>query len=220
MADITPITGSLPQLPGLPVPSVGQLIQKSLPGMLPSSLVNQITQLLYVKTHIGGYFFDAIFRTEHTSQLAITSHPVQGGANISDHCYLQPARVVMDVGASDCNASVVLGQFLTASSKSKSAFDALFDTQKQRMPIDLHTRLKDYKNMLIENIVVNDDLKTSSAVRATVTLRQVITVDVAPVTVSARAHATNTTSGGVPQPVVPNRTIARQIGIATGIEKP
>ena len=39
------------------------------------------SELIYVKTNIAGYFFDAFLDMEHTSEMKITSHPVQQGAN-------------------------------------------------------------------------------------------------------------------------------------------
>ena len=116
-------------IPGLPTAGVGQLLklsQMGVPAVLTEALFKQFANLCYVKTSIGGFFFDAVFRTNHESHLRITSHPVQGGANISDHCFMEPARITMEIGMSDANPSVVFGQFLGGSgSKSQAAFDEL-----------------------------------------------------------------------------------------------
>lgn len=52
-------------------------------------------ELIYCKTNIAGFFFDAVLNvsTEHTA--VVTSHPVQTGANISDHMYLEPVQITM-----------------------------------------------------------------------------------------------------------------------------
>ncbi|HEX4209508.1 MAG TPA: hypothetical protein VHY56_03880, partial [Candidatus Binataceae bacterium] len=44
------------------------------------------------------YVFDAILRAEHQRELRKTEHPVQTGANITDHAYLLPARITLEIG--------------------------------------------------------------------------------------------------------------------------
>ena len=210
-------------IPGLPTAGLGQITriaQMGLPAVLTDALFKQIANLCYVKTSIGGYFFDAVFRTTHESHLVITKHPVQGGANVSDHCYMEPARVTMDIGMSDANPTTIFGQFLGGSGeKSKAAFDALREMQGSRQTLDVYTRLASYKNMLIESLSFPDDLKSATGLRATVTLQQIIVVDVPVTKVSARPHTSSNTTGGNVVPVVLDQSVARKIGIITGREK-
>lgn len=201
-------------VPGLPKAGVGQLLrvsQMGLPAVLTDALFKQIANLCYVKTSIGGYFFDAVFRVNHESHLVITKHPVQGGANVSDHCYMEPARVTMEIGMSDANPTTILGQFLGRSgSKSQSAFDALREMQSNRQTVDAYTRLASYKNMLVESINVPDDIKSATGLRASVTLQQIIVVDVPVIKVSARPAVTGNTNGANPVPVVPNQSLLKK----------
>lgn len=39
----------------------------------------------YLDTSLGKFIFDAYFNISHESNLTITEHPIQSGANISDH---------------------------------------------------------------------------------------------------------------------------------------
>ena len=55
------------------------------------------------KTSIGGLVFDAVLKTDHTSKVTATSHPVESGANISDHAFVEPAEISLEVGVSDCD---------------------------------------------------------------------------------------------------------------------
>lgn len=210
-------------IPGLPTAGVGQLLklsQMGVPAVLTEALFKQFANLCYVKTSIGGFFFDAVFRTNHESHLRITSHPVQGGANISDHCFMEPARITMEIGMSDANPSVVFGQFLGGSgSKSQAAFDELRKMQSSRQPVDVYTRLASYTNMLIEGLSFPDDVKSYTGLRASVTLQQIVVVDVPIVKVSARPAATGATAGGTPVPIKPNTTLLRDILKNRGIEQ-
>jgi hypothetical protein len=170
-----------------------------------------VGQILYLKTNIGGYFFDAFLRVEHSSSLKITSHPVQSGANISDHAYMEPVTLVMEVGMSDAMDSLIPNQFKGFDTKSVTAYNVLTDLQESRVPFEVHTRLKHYTNMLIENISTADDFKTMNGLRCTVTMKQILLVDVAKTTVSARNQATGSTQQGIVQSTPVPPTIAALI---------
>jgi hypothetical protein len=172
--------------------------------------VDDVNQLMYIKTNIGGFFFDAIIRTEHTSMLKITEHPVQTGANIVDHAYMEPAMVVMEIGMSDAMDTMVSGQFTSRYTKSVSAYQTLLDLQQARLPLQVHTRLNLYKNMLIEEITAPDDFKTQFGLRCTVTMKEIFVVEVSTTTVSARPQSTGSTSKGSIQPE-PLPTVAKSI---------
>ena len=75
-----------------------------------SSLADPL-QMVLVQTNISGLFFDGVMSTETEEQLTITSHPVQSGANISDHAYREPTRISMEIFMSDVMASRQPGQF-------------------------------------------------------------------------------------------------------------
>lgn len=176
-----------------------------------SNLPTEKEQLVLVKTNISGYFFDAVIREEHTSTLNITEHPVQSGANITDHAYIEPARLVMEIGMSDVMDALYPGQFEDAYTKSVSAYRTLLELQKSRMPLTVLTRLYLYQNMLIESLSAPDDYKTLYGLRCTVTLREIMVVDVPQTTVSARPQTTGSTQQGSVQPTEPPPTIAASI---------
>ena len=161
--------------------------------------VDDVNQLVGIKTNIGGFFFDAVIREEHTSKVKMTDHPVQTGANIVDHAYMEPATLTMEIAMSDCMDTMVAGQFTDKSTKSVSAYQTLLSLQQSRLPFQVHTRLNLYKNMLIEEITAPDDYKTQFGMRCTVTLREIFVVKVSTTTVSARKHSTGSTNRGVQQ---------------------
>jgi len=158
-------------------------------------------QLIYVKTNIAGFFFDAFLRIKHTSSLTITEHPVETGAAITDHSYINPAVLVMEVGMSDVSASLVNGQFEGGWSRSVTAYQVLLWLQQQRIPFEVVTRLRNYKNMLIETIVAPDDHTTLHGLKATVTLKEVFVATVQTVKVSANPHIADSTPRGEQQPI-------------------
>ena len=162
-------------------------------------------QLIYMQSNIGGLFFDAILSTNTQESLTITSHPVQSGANISDHAFRNPTKLSMEIMMSDVMASRVPGQFTEGggirgavlslaganNSKSISAYQRLLELQRMRLPLSVKTRLGYYNNMLIESIDAPDDVNTLSGLKCTVNMREVLIAQVSTEKVSARAWTTS-----------------------------
>jgi hypothetical protein len=171
----------------------------------------EIKDLIYVKTNIGGWFFDAFLKMTHTSRLTITEHPVQTGAALTDHAFLQPRELSIEVGMSNVASSFVPEQFSGGYSRSVTAFQVLKDLQALRVPIQVHTRLGLYQNMLVEVLSAPDDFMTLDGLRCTVTFREIIVAQVTTVHISARPEVTDSSNRGTPEPVNPNQSILKQV---------
>lgn len=169
-------------------------------------LPSDMAQLVYLKTNIAyeeddgslyGYFFDAVIREEHTTTLRKTEHPIQTGANTTDHAYMLPAQLTLEIGMSDAMDALVNGQYRGSyETKSVAAYQTLVALQESRQPLTVLTRLKRYTNMLIEQIHAPDDARTYYGLRATVILSQLITSEVSEEKVSTREQVTKTTNKG------------------------
>lgn len=177
-----------------------------LPQKLP-----EFQKLIYLKTNVAGYFFDAFLSIDHTSKLNITEHPIESGANVSDHAFLEPKELTMEIGMSDCMKSIVSGQFKKGNSRSVTAYRTLIELQAQKVPLQIYTRLGIYRNMLIETISAPDDYKTRYGLNVTVTFREVFIAKTQTVKISARPQVTNTTNTGNIEPVQANESIAYQL---------
>ena len=158
----------------------------------------------YFSTAQGNYVFDAYFSINHESNLSITEHPVQTGASISDHAYMEPQSVTFEIGMSDVmqdiSATTVASFSGTSSSRSVNAYKILKKLQTDRVPINAITRLGTYNNMLIETISAPDDNKTCYALKATVVLKEIFVVSVTTVKTSARPHKSEETNEGEQKP--------------------
>jgi hypothetical protein len=170
-------------------------------------------QLVLVRTNINGWFFDAVLRTDHTSKLKITEHPVQSGAAISDHAYPEPAELLMEIGITDAARSLIAGQYLEYDSRSVAAYDVLRRLQREIVPLQVVTRLQLYQNMLIESLSVSDDYTTKNALKATIQMREIPVVTVSTVALQSRAPQVtgSVTNAGTPEPVQANQSILKQI---------
>jgi hypothetical protein len=154
-------------------------------------------ELIYINaSSINGYFFDAILETTHDSELAITTHPVQVGADIADHSYLEAQKVTMRVGMSDVMQDVVAGQFASPS-RSVSAFQTLQELQASRIPFRIQTHYRAYDNMLIKALSSHDDSATMNGLDCTVTMQEIMVAQTMTVKVSKRPATTQPADSGV-----------------------
>ncbi|MCM1059470.1 MAG: hypothetical protein NC452_04175 [Eubacterium sp.] len=162
-------------------------------------------------TSIGGLAFDAVLKTDHTSKVTATSHPVESGANISDHAFVEPAEISFEVGVSDCETGN--GTF-GSGNRSQEAFSELIKLQNSRQLITVVTRFKTYRNMLIINVSVPDDYTTMFALKANILLREIPIVSTGKVTVSERggdqSQKTGSTNSGTTQATAPKQSILKQ----------
>lgn len=172
-----------------------------------------VHDLVYVKTNVGGFFFDAFLQVTHTGSITVTEHPVETGASVSDHSYVNPNTLEMQIGMSDVATSIVAGQFTSSdtSSRSVAAYMVLDELMRQRIPMQVVTRLKVYSNMIITDISVPDDYLTLFGLKATVSFREIIVAVVKTVKISARPQTTDSTTKGTVTPSKPNKSILKEL---------
>lgn len=180
-------------------------------------LQEDLQELILIKTNIAGYFFDGFMNVDHSFKTTVTSHPVQTGANISDHAYDEPAEVSMTIIMSDTKSDKVAGQFAGISyTRSVAAFNILRELQKQRIPLQVHTRLQTYKNMLITSLSVSDSITTLNGLEASVTMEEILVSNIKTVKISKRVQTTNTTSSGEKNAKEIDSTLLRMIAEYVG----
>ena len=169
-----------------------------------------------------SYVFDAVLAAEHDQSLTKTRHPVQTGAAVSSHAYIEPAVLVLYVLMSDVTpqyAAVAQKQspyvqpWTGNTSKSVSAYQTMINLQAQRLPLTVVTRLRTYSNMLIDRIAPREDEKTITGARFRIEFGQVILASTQAAAVSARPNDTNSTGLGAVNPVAPSATTQQQFGV-------
>lgn len=146
--------------------------------------------MLFCKTNIAGYFFDGFMSVSHERKLTITQNPVETGASVVDHSYVNPTTVTMKIMMSDVHQSIIPGQFSDLTFRHTSAWAILKQIQESRIPVDIFTKLGYYKNMLIESISAEDTKETFRALDATVTLVEIPVARVKTVKISKASQTT------------------------------
>lgn len=107
--------------------------------------------------------------------LTITKQPVQQGASISDHAYKEPTVF---------NSTMY---FRDNPEKSLSkVYQDLLDLQVSRVPFDIVTPKRIYRNMLIAGLSQTTDKTTENVLKISMSFQEVIIVSVSTTTVPRR----------------------------------
>jgi hypothetical protein len=167
-----------------------------------------------------AYVFDAVLVASHRQEVVVTKYPVQTGASIAYHSYIQPAQVVLEIGMSDAMDAFTAGVWEGAATKSASAFQVLSTLKNSRQPLTLATRLFTYNNMVITSITAEETSKTVSSLRARITFEEIFVANDSSTagtggtsTTSARDQDTQYTPQGVTTGQAVDTTTSTQYGV-------
>lgn len=139
-----------------------------------SFLVQPVTlQSLFGKDRkISGITVNVVTQENTTDDLTITKQPVQQGASITDHAYKEPTAFTMQAFFSD-------NLFLSLS----KVYQDLLDLQNSRVPFDVLTPKRIYRNMLLASLKQTTDKTTENCLSLSMSFQEVIIVSVSTTTV-------------------------------------
>lgn len=111
---------------------------------------------------IGPIPVDVVMEEVHVSTLAITRNPVEFGADVTDHAYVEPKmlRMLCFIGGGRAKAA--------------AAYNALVALQESREPFDVVTGLTLYRDMLIENITAPRHVDNKYVLEFSIDLLEII----------------------------------------------
>ena len=117
---------------------------------------------------------DCVVEESHDDRLQITSHPVESGAEISDHAFKQNMTIEMRIAFSDStpqgrNNGKSVGQ----AGRAKEKYDALVSLQATREPFTVSTSKRMYRNMLVSGIIETNDARSRYTTPITLRLQEV-----------------------------------------------
>lgn len=145
---------------------------------------------------LDGLFFDAWLTMSHQSSLTTTQHPVESGADVTDHAYVNPKRFSFEIGITNATPEDPNDSFPAAPTRVVNAYNALLNRQENRQPMRLICKYGTYDNILIETLVANDDAASVEAGFFTVNLIEIIQADVRQATVNLLPQTVNQTNRG------------------------
>jgi len=155
--------------------------------------MDYLSTLFHHHTRQIGVIIPSVVTSEtHTDTLTITEHPIEDGAVIADHAYKKPAELTMKVGFAGGGALLDFAGSLTATSllglSPQETYQQLLDLQASRMPFNVTTGKRQYKNMLIATLSVTTDKTSENVLFADLTLKEVILVQTKKVYVAEKSE--------------------------------
>ena len=143
---------------------------------------------LYIRpnlSQIGDIQIDCSIEENHSDELVITEHPVEQGAEISDHAYKRPAECGIRAGWSNSSQEADGDENYI-----RDIYRKLLALQESRITFTLLTQRRVYQNMLIANLGAVTDNETQNILSLTMGFRQVIIVSTSTVKIPPKAlHA-------------------------------
>lgn len=112
---------------------------------------------------IGPIPVNVVLTESHVSTLGITENPIETGAKITDHAYVEPKRLTLDFA--DAGAA--------------ETYNALVRFQESRVPFSIVSGLYVYTNMLIKALKADRDDSFSRILKGSAELQEVIIVETA-----------------------------------------
>lgn len=142
-----------------------------------------------------------------TDDLAVTDHPVERGAAISDHAFKLPCRVDIRCGWSNSSAGT--------EGYVQEINEALLSIQAQREPFTVYTGKRVLQSMLLTRIGIETGVESEYALNAILSLREVIITQTQTTGADNSNQAMPERTGSVTE--TGNVSPVQQSGSATGI---
>jgi hypothetical protein len=120
----------------------------------------------YAGRSIGTLIPDVVVEEVHHDEATITQHPVEVGAPITDHAFMQPYTVEIRCGWSDSSAQ--------SEGFVQEIYQQLLALQSALQLIDISTGKRPYSNMLIRSVAVKTDETSEFALMVVALAQQVI----------------------------------------------
>ncbi len=116
---------------------------------------------------IGDITVNVVIKEDTNDTLTITKQPIQEGASITDHAYKEPTTFTTQVLFRD-NLTMSLSKI----------YEQLLDLQASRIPFDIITPKRIYRNMLMSALGQTTDKNTENCLSINAAFQEVIIVKV------------------------------------------
>lgn len=160
------------------------------------SFLSQPLQDIFLKPKrkLGTIALQVVVNEQTTDTLTITRQPVQQGASVTDHAYMEPTSFSHTIYFS--SGSTTLG--ITAGKSLDQIYKELLELQSSAIPFDIVTPKRIYHDMLMASLTMTTDKLTENCLAIHATYQQVIFVPILATTVP-RSSQKNPGSNGATQ---------------------
>jgi hypothetical protein len=125
------------------------------------------TLLISTPRSIGSLVPNCAIEERHLDRLVITQHPVEVGANISDHYFKMPTEVTLRWAWTDAG---------NGDGFVEEVYNYLLVLQTSGTPFTLYTGKQAYSSMMLTSLMVTTDKDTEKALMCQAVCQQIIIV--------------------------------------------
>lgn len=136
--------------------------------VIEAAVLDLLTPTLFMSRNIGGFVANVTIEEDHNDEIEISDHPVEQGAEVSDHAYKRPPTVVITAGWSNSSIEALGNPFYV-----QQVYDALLNLQASLQPFEIVTGKRIYENMLMKRLSLKTDEKTEHALLVTAECRNI-----------------------------------------------
>lgn len=160
------------------------------------SFLSQPLQTILLKPtrKLGNIEVQVVVNETTTDTLTITRQPVQQGASIADHAYMEPTSFSHTIYFS--SGATTLG--ISAGKSLDQIYKELLELQASAIPFDIVTPKRIYHDMLMNTLTQTTDKLTENCLAIHATYQQIILVPILATTVP-RTSQKNPGSNGATQ---------------------
>ena len=139
-------------------------------------------------TSIGTIDIPISVEERYESAIQTTQHPIEAGADITDHAYVLPNRVTLKCVFGNSGIAALIsaaqnllssGSIATAGDNATNVYMSLIALMESRTPVTVTTIKRQFPSMLVRSVMVDVDKDTSSSVYATIELIEIFQVSTA-----------------------------------------
>lgn len=134
----------------------------------------------------------------HSDEMEIVDHPIQQGANITDHAFKRPAELTLRIGWA--GAQLTAGGFISASASNgvylqqiSAIYTQLLLGQQNAVLYTVVTGKRQYGQMLIKSLVTQSDKENENVLAITMHMKQIFIAQ-------AQINSVNAPQGAMPNP--------------------
>jgi hypothetical protein len=125
----------------------------------------------------GGFLLHATIQETHQVIINYTENPVEKGRSVTDHSFIQPDELTIDIIVSNDSGNILGGGFveglLSDQIYSKDVFEYLEKLAKENVLLIIETPLKIYENMTIREIKVDKNKDTANCLSAKIYFKEI-----------------------------------------------
>lgn len=131
---------------------------------------------------------DVVISEMHSDQVTVTNHPVDTGADLSDHAIIQPTTVTCTFAWSDSSRAInsaLDGSILQGLETTKDVYEKLLALMRARQPLRLSTGKRAYENVIITALKTTSSVETESSAIIEITFQEVFMAQAQTVSLSS-----------------------------------